>query len=193
MDKSFLELFIKEIKNFNYLTIVFTFFISTIYFIFDFCVIRHYMIHTIFTDILRSTFFIIWLFSIIFLFDKTCNYVIAYIRQKQIEKQQEEQYLNELEHIYKMAEKVIMKLTPKQKDILYQFIEENSCEVAFPNNESGYSSVPADANYINARLFGIGLNIILSSTFTHTILRINEFYYDILSKYFEKYKHTKSP
>ena len=94
MDKSFLELFIKEIKNFNYLTIVFTFFISTIYFIFDFCVIRHYMIHTIFTDILRSTFFIIWLFSIIFLFDKTCNYVIAYIRQKQIEKQQEEQYLN---------------------------------------------------------------------------------------------------
>lgn len=66
MDKSFLELFIKEIKNFNYLTIVFTFFISTIYFIFDFCVIRHYMIHTIFTDILRSTFFIIWLFSIIF-------------------------------------------------------------------------------------------------------------------------------
>ena len=193
MDKSFLELFIKEIKNFNYLTIVFTFFISTIYFIFDFWVIRHYMLHTIFTDILRSTFFIIWLFSIIFLFDKTCNYVIAYIRQKQIEKQQEEQYLNELEHIYKMAEKVILNLIPKQKDILYQFIEENSCEVAFPNNESGYSSVPTDANYINSRLFGIGLNIILSSTFTYTILRINEYYYDILFKYFEKYKHTKSP
>ena len=163
MDKSFLELFIKEIKNFNYLTIVFTFFISTIYFIFDFWVIRHYMLHTIFTDILRSTFFIIWLFSIIFLFDKTCNYVIAYIRQKQIEKQQEEQYLNELEHIYKMAEKVIMKLTPKQKDILYQFIEENSCEVAFPNNESGYSSVPADANYINARLFGKATSQLFSS------------------------------
>lgn len=47
MDKSLLELFIKEIKNFNYPTIIFILFISTAYFVFDFFVIRHYMIHTI--------------------------------------------------------------------------------------------------------------------------------------------------
>lgn len=193
MDKNFLELFIKEIKTLNYPTIIFTFFISTIYFFIDFLVLRHYMIHTVFTDVLRSTFFIIWLFSIIFLFDKTCNYVKAYVKQKQVEKDKKEQYLNKLEHVYKMVEKVLIDLPKEQQDILHQFVIENSCEVAFTNNECGYSSVPANANYINARLFGIGLNIMISSTFTHTILRINGFYYDILFNYFREYTDIKTP
>lgn len=193
MDKNFLELFIKEIKNLNYPTIIFTFFISIIYFFIDFFVLRHYMIHTVFTDVLRSTFFIICLFSIIFLFDKTCNYVIAYIKQKQVENDKKEQYLNKLEHAYKMVKKVLLDLPEEQQDILHQFVNENSCEVAFPNNESGYSSVPANANYINARLFGIGLNIMISSTFTHTILRIDGFYYDILFNYFKEYTDIKTP
>lgn len=193
MDKGFFELFLKEIKNLNCLTMIFTFILSVTYFIVDFYVIRHHVLHTIFIDILRSIFFIIGLFSIIFLSDRGLNKLTAHIQKKLLEKEQREQYLKKLEHVYKFAKEILFELSQEQKDILYHFIAEDAIELIFRNNRMGYSSITASIDYINAKLYFVGLHIQISSTFTHTILTINEFFYDILCRYFEEFKPERSP
>lgn len=186
MDKELLGIIISEIRNLKGGTMIFVFLVSVLYFILDFLLLRHYVSHTLFTDITRSIFLIIGLFSTIFLFDRIYTRVSLAIKNKKLEKQQNEKYLKQLEAMYKLAKPIIDDMNEAEIKIFKQFIEEKSLEIAIQNNPKGYSASVYTANYINAKLYGLGLNILIGSTITHTLLSINNLYFDIIYNYFNQ-------
>lgn len=186
MDKGLIDSIIKEIKQLEVGTMVYVFTLSVVCFLIDFFFLRHHLLHTWMVDTYRSVYFITAFFSNIFLFDKLYKNFIKFRAKTKTEKEQEEIYNNELNSTFRLVEPIIHSLPYAQLEILKKFIEENALEIAFKNNLNGYSNIPMLANIINANLFTYGLNIILSSNFTYTFLKINEFYFDVLDKYFKK-------
>lgn len=185
MDKKFFEGIIAEIKNLRGGTMAYIFIISVLCFLLDLFLLRHIVAHTLWLDFFRSIYFLTGFFSNIFLFDSLWKTFEIKQEMRKAEKIEKQKFNEKVNNLLVLATPTIKEMPNNQKDILKTFIQYKSLEIALQNNEHGYSNIVVNANLINAKLFGIGLNILIDSTFTHTLLKIDNIYYEVLKLYFE--------
>jgi hypothetical protein len=179
---------LKVIKGLKGGTMIYVFIVSISCFLLDFFYLRYFVNgYSLLLDIFRSIYLITGFFSHIFVVDKIIGKIEDWQKQKKQKKELEERYNQKVATIYNLAKPVLDTIPSNQLSLLKKFVDNEALQITLPSFDVEH---PHDqpvylANYIMAETYELGLIILIASTSTHTILTIDEFFYDVLCEYFE--------